>query len=91
MLVALPDGLVGGATSSSLTYENAERIQDALYHQFKIEVCCSALLHRLLSVLLQVPVKCIQGKLYIRISAHVYNELQEYQQLADAVVQLLKT
>ena len=38
VLVALPDGLAGGAASSSLTYENAEQIQDTLYHQFKIEV-----------------------------------------------------
>lgn len=38
----------------------------------------------------QVPLKAIQGKLYVRISAHVYNELMEYQHLADAITQMIK-
>ena len=37
VLVALPDKLVGRATGS-LTYADAEQIQDVLHHQFKIEV-----------------------------------------------------
>ena len=37
VLVALPYKLVGGATGS-LTYADAEQIQDVLHHQFKIEV-----------------------------------------------------
>ena len=37
VLVALPDKLVGRATGS-LTYADAEQMQDALHHQFKIEV-----------------------------------------------------
>ena len=36
----------------------------------------------------QVPIKCVQQKLYVRISAHIYNELAEYQLLADAILQL---
>ena len=35
VLVALPKGVVG---ESAVTYEDAERVQDTLYHQFKIEV-----------------------------------------------------
>ena len=38
----------------------------------------------------QVPIKCVQQKLYVRISAHIYNELAEYQLLADAILQLTK-
>lgn len=29
--------------------------------------------------------KAINGKLYVRISVHVYNSLSDYQRLADAV------
>jgi selenocysteine lyase/cysteine desulfurase len=35
-----------------------------------------------------VPIKTIQGSLYVRISTHVYNTLQEYGKLADAVQQM---
>ena len=34
---------------------------------------------------MQVPVKVVQGKLYVRVSAHVHNELSEFQQLAQAI------
>lgn len=33
----------------------------------------------------EVPVKCVQGQLYVRISAHVYNVLEDYHRLAEAV------
>ena len=33
---------------------------------------------------IEVPVKCVQGNLYVRISAHVYNEISDYETLADA-------
>ena len=36
----------------------------------------------------QVPVKCISSQLYVRISAHVYNTLEDYQKLADAVLKI---
>lgn len=41
-----------------------------------------------LMFLWQVPIKAVQGHLYVRISAHVYNTLEEYEQLADAITQL---
>lgn len=47
-----------------------------LDHVFGIFVC------------LQVPIKSIDGDLYVRISAHIYNELLEYAALADAVLAL---
>jgi selenocysteine lyase/cysteine desulfurase len=33
----------------------------------------------------EVPVKCHHGKLYVRISAHIYNKLEDYQELVTAV------
>ena len=36
----------------------------------------------------EVPVKAFTGTLYVRISAFVYNELEDYQALADAVSSL---
>ena len=37
---------------------------------------------------IEVPVKRIGHALYIRISVFVYNTLHDYQQLADAVLQM---
>lgn len=34
---------------------------------------------------LQVPVKSLQDRLYVRISAHIYNNMSDYEKLADAV------
>ncbi|XP_067841148.1 uncharacterized protein [Heptranchias perlo] len=53
-------------------YEQAEIIQNVLYSQYNIEV----------------PVKALGGKLYVRISIHIYNELKQYQKLADAVEEM---
>ena len=38
----------------------------------------------------QVPVKLVQGKLYVRVSAHVHNELSEFQQLARVISALAR-
>eukprot|EP00536_Pseudo-nitzschia_multiseries_P013857 jgi/Psemu1/213044/e_gw1.624.45.1 len=35
---------------------------------------------------IEVPIKCIRGVLYVRISCHVYNEIHEYQRLADTLL-----
>ena len=37
VLVALPDGVL--QSSPPYTYDAAERVQNALFHEFKIEVC----------------------------------------------------
>lgn len=34
---------------------------------------------------IEVPIKCINGVLYVRISAHVYNELEDYSRLAKVL------
>lgn len=36
----------------------------------------------------QVPIACWGGRLWVRISAQLYNELADYQRLADAVCEL---
>ena len=33
----------------------------------------------------EVPVKCVQGKLYVRVSCHVYNGVGDFEVLADAI------
>jgi selenocysteine lyase/cysteine desulfurase len=48
--------------------------QDILHHQFCIEC----------------PVKCIQGVLYVRVSAQIYNELEDYRKLGMAVQDILQ-
>ncbi|KAL6061598.1 putative L-cysteine desulfhydrase 1 isoform X2 [Balamuthia mandrillaris] len=73
-LVGLPENLLQTVegSSSASTSTDAKTIQDKLHYEHKIEV----------------PVKCVQGKLYVRISAHIYNELEDYQRLADAISEI---
>lgn len=49
-----------------------EELQDALHMRYAIEV----------------PIKKLYNRLYVRISAHVYNTRDEYARLADAVLEL---
>ncbi|XP_059153483.1 uncharacterized protein LOC131939285 [Physella acuta] len=55
-----------------IDYSAAERVQNMLYHDFNVEV----------------PIKSVQGSLYVRISAHVYNEASDYEKLAKAMLLL---
>jgi len=48
-------------------------VQDILHHRFRVEC----------------PVKCIQGVLYIRLSAQIYNEPEDYQILDSAVLVIM--
>jgi selenocysteine lyase/cysteine desulfurase len=34
----------------------------------------------------EVPIKCINNVLYVRISCHIYNELGEYERLAEVIL-----
>lgn len=56
---------------TSLSYDQAETIQNYFYFKYNIEV----------------PVKCVQNKLYVRISSHIYNNLNDYIKLANAVLE----
>ena len=40
VLVALPEGVLGSRAPH--TYDAAERVQNGLFHEFKIEVCISS-------------------------------------------------
>ncbi|XP_065883600.1 uncharacterized protein [Dysidea avara] len=61
-----------GGGAPQITYDHAELIQNRLFHDHHIEV----------------PIKALEGKLYVRISAHVYNELDQYSSLASAIVDI---
>ena len=56
---------------SKLNYDQAELVQNFFYFSYKIEV----------------PIKCIQNELYVRISCHIYNNINDYTKLADAVLE----
>ncbi|XP_074662860.1 uncharacterized protein LOC141915254 [Tubulanus polymorphus] len=56
-----------------VSYEHAEYIGDQLHYRFQIEV----------------PFKVINGEIYVRISAHVYNVIEDYEVLADAIITLM--
>ncbi|TMW61967.1 hypothetical protein Poli38472_009460 [Pythium oligandrum] len=72
-LVRLPSTTIFGVPTNCTTQANtsadAKHIQDTLHHVHRIEV----------------PVKCIEGQLYARISGHVYNHLGQYERLAQAI------
>jgi len=61
----------------------------SFHHVFYLSVPHSAvalsqeLLHHTHRI--EVPVKCLEGKLYVRLSAHVYNYLDEYTKLASVI------
>ena len=67
--VSLPSCIFEG---KKVEFEQAETIQNKLFHDHCIEV----------------PIKCIDQKLYVRISCHLYNELHEYEKLADAILNM---
>lgn len=74
LCVELPNGFLVKVltnTDRQLTYDDAEKIQNYLYFNHKIEL----------------PIKCIQNKLYARISCHVYNNLDEYKHLAQIILE----
>lgn len=79
----IPDELLGSMSLVELPpslykslknvdYSAAEQIQNKLYHEYNIEV----------------PIKALQGKLYVRISAHLYNSFEEYVKLAKSVLKI---
>ena len=44
--------------------------------------------NQLYEMQIEVPVKCINGKLCVRASCHVYNQLEEFECLARAILNL---
>mmetsp|Transcript_28234 Transcript_28234/g.47479 ORF Transcript_28234/g.47479 Transcript_28234/m.47479 type:complete len:652 (+) Transcript_28234:33-1988(+) len=56
-------------SKSSCTDSDAFRLQEHLYHKHRLEV----------------PIKCLEGRLYVRISAHIYNTIDQYEKLAHII------
>lgn len=74
-LVRLPDHNISGrltaaAGSERKTSTDAKMVQDYLYAEHSIEV----------------PIKCVRGKLYARVSCHTYNTADEFERLAQALL-----
>ena len=75
VLIRLPEELLQCVTQNGreeAVKAHAEMVQAKLHYEFKIEV----------------PIKLIQGKLYTRISAHVYNKLTDYKLLGETIVSM---
>ena len=60
-----------GGPDAPRTSDDAKALQDWLHFARRIEC----------------PVKCIDGELFVRISAQVYNEMAEYERLGKAVAE----
>lgn len=71
-LVPLPDIVKGINTTKNNTDKEAFQLQEMLHHDFNIEV----------------PIKCIHGRLYVRISSHIYNTLDDYARLAHVIKEM---
>lgn len=76
-LVELPRGIVkslnnGFVEPGNYVSAHSTAVQDYFHHVDAIEV----------------PVKNIQGRLYVRISAHIYNCMEDYVSLGEAVRRL---
>lgn len=69
----LPPGAVrddgAGGVTRTATSTHGKAVQDALHYHFSIEC----------------PVKTLGSRLYLRISAAIYNTLDDYQRIVDAV------
>ena len=61
----------------------------ALATRPRAEPACSALtVHAVCRHQVEVPITCWAGRLWARVSAQIYNELAEFEQLAEAVCRL---
>lgn len=38
---------------------------------------------------IEVPIKCLGGKLYTRISAHIYNTSEDYEKLSSVIKKMI--
>lgn len=47
--------------------------KETLHHEYRIEV----------------PIKCLEGRLYCRVSGHIYNDVQDYERLATVVASMM--
>ncbi|KAK9829074.1 hypothetical protein WJX72_003762 [[Myrmecia] bisecta] len=73
-LVRLPMAPQLPGNGPTATSADAKAVQDCLYFQCHVEA----------------PIKCIQAALYVRLSAHIYNVLDDYDRVAMAIEQALQ-
>ncbi|KAK3234758.1 hypothetical protein CYMTET_55001 [Cymbomonas tetramitiformis] len=69
VLVRIPAQCAGITEDEEAFPAHAKFVQDTLFHTYKVEV----------------PVKVAAGKLYLRISAHVYNQKVDYKAVSSAI------
>eukprot|EP00038_Savillea_parva_P021294 m.34110 g.34110 ORF g.34110 m.34110 type:complete len:475 (+) comp5103_c0_seq1:217-1641(+) len=74
-MVEVPAACAGIGITDEAYPAHAKYVQDTLFHTFKVEV----------------PVKVVSGKLYVRISAHVYNHPVDYRALSSAITTMRDT
>jgi selenocysteine lyase/cysteine desulfurase len=90
-LVSVPDGVVASGKPTEASSTDAKILQDTLHYRYMYPSLC----HRATNIpthdplvdpsRIEVPIKCVQGRLYVRLSAHLYNQLSDYERLADAM------
>jgi len=77
-LIPIPTHLLSPSSSSHsevfFTDTDAFQLQEILYHHYQIEV----------------PIKCIEKKLFVRISGHIYNTIEDYQKIIYTMKQISK-
>lgn len=71
-LIPLPHKIGTLVTTKETTDSDAFAIQETLHHNYNIEV----------------PIKCLGGRLYVRLSAHIYNHLDEYKRVGQVIKNL---
>ena len=82
-----PDGLCGAAMALVPVPAAVERaLADGGSRPPAYKDAC-ALQDRLWASGVVVPVKVVHGRLHVRISCAIHNRLEEYQRLADAMLQ----
>jgi selenocysteine lyase/cysteine desulfurase len=69
VMVRVPSACAGITEEEEAYPAHAKFVQDTLFHTYQVEV----------------PVKVAAGKLYVRISAHVYNHKVDYKAVASAI------
>lgn len=91
-LVSVPGGAVASGMPTEASSTDAKILQDTLHYRYMYPSLCH-LAPNLIPThdplvdpsRIEVPVKCVQGRLYVRLSAHLYNQLSDYERLADAM------
>ncbi|CAE7029039.1 unnamed protein product [Symbiodinium sp. CCMP2592] len=82
--LGIPEDLLGPMALVALPTFKALQDRRQEYTYDDAEAVQNALFQRRI----EVPVKVLSGNLYARISAHIYNHIEEYETLRDAVLEL---